>query len=116
MKRLWQYYNLSIVLFALFLMSLVLQTWTGWVEFVAEQQAHGQAAEVWGQGGYIWRWGQATFENWQSEFLQLLTFVLLTSFLIHKGSHESKDSQQRLEEKVDRIEQQLQAMEAPKTW
>ncbi len=43
----------------------------------------------------------STLENWQSEFLQLFTFVVLTSFLIHKGSHESKDSQDRMESKID---------------
>jgi hypothetical protein len=89
-RRVWRDYSLSLVLAALFLVSWGLQTWTGWVEFVAEQQAHGQAAAVFGADGYVWSWGQATFENWQSEFLQLLTFVTLTSFLVHKGSHESK--------------------------
>ena len=72
MGRVWRDYSLSIVLAALFLVSWALQTWTGWVEFVAEQQAHGQVAEAFGPGGYVWAWAQATFENWQSEFLQLL--------------------------------------------
>src|SRR5688572_13753991 len=90
MGRLWRDYNLRIVLFALFLVAWIGQTATGWVEFAAEQQQHGQEAAVFGQDGYFWRWGQATLENWQSEFLQLFTFVVLTTFLIHKGSHESK--------------------------
>src|SRR5690349_2771593 len=62
-----------------------------WVS--AEQQQHGQAAQVFGSDGYVWTWASATFENWQSEFLQLLTMAVLTSFLIHKGSAESRDSQ-----------------------
>src|SRR5918998_5443015 len=91
MKRLFRDYNLALVLLALFLVSWVLQTWTGWREFVAEQHEHEQTAQVFGQDGYVWNWSRATFENWQSEFLQLLTFVILTSFLIFKGSPESKE-------------------------
>ena len=107
MTKLWRNYNLSIVLAIMFLVSWALQTWMGWAQFSAEQQAHGQVAEVFGPDGYIWAWGQATFENWQSEFLQLLTFVVLTSFLIHRGSHESKDSDEEMRRAIDRIERRL---------
>lgn len=104
-------YGLSIVLGALFLVSLAIQTWTGWTNFAAEQQSHGEAAEWFGPSGYVWHWGEAVFENWQSEFLQLLTFVVLTAYLIHRGSHESKDSQDRFERRVearfDALERQL---------
>ncbi len=85
MKSLWKNYNLSIVLLTLFVLSWIAQTFTGWREFQAEQQQHGQSAQVFGDDGYVWSWGKATFENWQSEFLQLLAMVVLTSFLIHKG-------------------------------
>ena len=110
MGRLWRDYSLSLVLAALFLVAWGLQTWTGWVEFVAEQQTHGQAAAVFGADGYVWSWGQATFENWQSEFLQLLTFVVLTTSLIHRGSHESKDSDEAMQAQLDRIERRLDAL------
>jgi hypothetical protein len=43
---------------------------------------------------------QATFENWESEFLQMALFVLFTIFLMQKGSSESKDLDQP--EEVDR--------------
>jgi hypothetical protein len=111
MGRLWRDYSLSLVLAALFLVCWGLQTWTGWVEFVAEQHAHDQAAAVLGADGYVWRWGQATFENWQSEFLQLLTFVVLTTYLIHRGSHESKDSDEAMQAQLDRIERRLAALD-----
>ena len=42
----------------------------------------------------------ATFENWESEFLQMALFVLLTIFLQQKGSSESKDFDRK--EDVDR--------------
>jgi hypothetical protein len=109
--RLWRDYNLSIVLLALFLISWIGQTVTGWFEFVAEQQSHGQMAEVFGADGYLWPWAQATLENWQSEFLQLLTFVILTSFLIHRGSHESKDTDEQVQAALTRIEQRLERLE-----
>jgi hypothetical protein len=111
MGRVWRDYSLSLVLAALFLVSWGLQTWTGWVEFVAEQQEHSQAAEVFGPDGYVWSWGQATFENWQSEFLQLLTFVVLTAYLVHRGSHESKDTDEAMQAQLDRIEGRLAALD-----
>jgi uncharacterized membrane protein YhaH (DUF805 family) len=110
MARLWRDYGLSIVLFLLFVVSWIGQTISGWVEFAAEQQSHGQAAQVFGSDGYVWMWAQATLENWQSEFLQLLTFVVLTSFLIHRGSHESKDSTEQMQASLDRVERRLQEL------
>ena len=110
MGRVWRNYSLSIVLACLFLVSWGLQTWTGWVEFAAEQREHEQVAEAFGPDGYVWAWAQATFENWQSEFLQLLTFVVLTTYLIHRGSHESKDTDEKVQAQLDRIEQRLASL------
>ena len=107
MKRPLGNYGLAWVLLALFLVSWVMQTWMGWQEFFAEQNEHGQSAQVFGQDGYIWTWGQATFENWQSEFLQLLSMAVLTSFLIFKGSAESRDSDDETKETLARIERRL---------
>jgi hypothetical protein len=111
MRRIWRDYNLSIVLTALFLVCWVLQTWMGWVEFAAEQRAHGEVARWLGDSGYFWRWGEATFENWQSEFLQLTTFVVFTAFLIHRGSHESRDGDDELRGMVEEIRDRLERME-----
>ena len=113
MRRIWHDYGLSITLVLLFLAAWTLQTWTGWVEFVAEQSTHGEPAEAFGDDGYVWRWAQATFENWQSEFLQLLTFVVLTTYLIHRGSHESKDTDEAMQAQLDRIEGRLAELAAP---
>jgi hypothetical protein len=117
LARLWRDYSLSIVLFTLFVVCWIGQALVGWVEFAAEQQSHGQTAELFGTQGYVWTWAHATLENWQSEFLQLLTFVVLTSFLIHRGSHESKDSQDEMQRSLDRIERRLQQITPPApTW
>jgi hypothetical protein len=114
MARLWRDYGLSITLALLFLGSLALQTWTGWAEFVSEQKQFGQTAEAFGPDGYVWSWAQATFENWQSEFLQVFVFILLTTFLMHRKSHESPDaddsneaSLRRIEARLERVEQRL---------
>jgi hypothetical protein len=105
-------YGLSLVLLVLFLVSFVLQTWMGWRNFSAEAREHGSVPNVFGDDGYVWSWGLSTFENWQSEFLQLLTFVVLTASLIHKGSHESKDSDEAVRRQLDRIERRLERLSA----
>jgi hypothetical protein len=107
MRRLWRDYGLGWVLLALFLTSWVLQTWTGWREFQSDQATHGESAVVFGKDGYIWSWSEATFENWQSEFLQLFAMVTLTSFLLFRGSPESKDSDEEMKQALERIEARL---------
>jgi hypothetical protein len=104
-------YSLSIVLFTLFVVAWIGQTWVGWVDFAAEQRAHGQAAAWLGPGGYLWHWAQATLQNWQSEFLQLFCMVVFTAFLIHKGSAESRDGNDRMEQSLHRIERRLAELE-----
>lgn len=109
-RRIWHDYGLSITLALMFLMAWALQTWAGWNEFVADQATHGQAASAFGEGGYIWTWAEATFENWQSEFLQIFVFIVLTSFLVHRRSHESPDTDYDTEASLRRIEAKLDAM------
>lgn len=109
MTKLWKNYSLSIVLAVLFVLSWGIQTYAGWQKFVFEQKEKGHSAHVLGEDGYVWDWAQATFENWQSEFLQLLSFVVLTSFLIHKGSHESKDGDEELKAIMLDVRRQLKA-------
>jgi hypothetical protein len=107
MKTILRDYGLGVVLALLFLVNWILQSLTGWVEFASEQQTHGQAAQLFGDSGYFWPWMQATFENWQSEFLQLFTMAVLTAFLIHKGSTESKDGDDELMLQLTAIREEL---------
>jgi hypothetical protein len=109
-RRLWRDYGLSITLAVLFLIAWGLQTWTGWVEYVADQATHGQPAQAFGDDGYVWRWAQATFENWQSEFLQVFVFIVLTTFLVHRKSHESPDTDYETEAALRRIEAKVDAL------
>jgi hypothetical protein len=114
-RTLWRDYGLSITLAAFFVMAWGLQTWAGWVEFVAQQAAHGQTAQAFGDDGYVWSWMQATFENWQSEFLQVFTFIVLTTFLVHRKSHESPDTDYETEASLRRIEAKVDALVARST-
>lgn len=111
MRSVWRDYGLSITLIVMFLGAWTLQTWTGWVQFSAEQASHGATARAFGDGGYVWAWAQATFENWQSEFLQVFVFVVLTTFLVHRRSHESPDTDYQSEAALRRIEAKLDALE-----
>lgn len=107
MNRFVRDYGLGIALAALFVVSWIVQTLSGWVEFVAEQQSHGESAEVFGASGYVWEWLQATMENWQSEFLQLFTMAVLTAFLIHRASTESRDSDDELKLQLTLIRREI---------
>jgi hypothetical protein len=112
MKRIWHNYSLGWILLALFLVSWIIQSWTGWREFESGQRSPQESAEVFGADGYVWTWGEATFENWQSEFLQLLAFASLTSFLIFKGSPESRDSEDEVKATLARLEQKLEELQS----
>lgn len=108
MKDLWRNYNLSIVLITLFLTSWIGQAIFQWFEMANEAQAHGQANTL---AEFLPTFFSATFENWQSEFLQLFSMVVLTSFLIHRGSHESKDQDEKVDATLARIERRLERIE-----
>jgi Domain of unknown function (DUF6766) len=110
-SRLWRNHSLSITIAVLFLLAWVLQTVLGWGEYVAEQISLGEEPEVFGPTGYLWSWGRATFENWQSEFLQVFVFIVLTTFLIHRHSHESPDTDYDTEAALRRIEARLAKIE-----
>jgi uncharacterized membrane protein YhaH (DUF805 family) len=107
-KRLWRDYNLSVVLGLLFVVTWIGQLITEWFTFASEQQEHNQPLQI---GQFLWEFWQSTLENWQSEFLQLFSFVVLATLFIHKGSAESKDSDEQMQKSLDRIEKRLKALE-----
>jgi hypothetical protein len=83
--------GLSVALFSLFVLFLAGQTVSGWFHYNEEQSEHGRSAI--GLIGYLntGAFGEAVFENWESEFLQMALYVVLTVFLFQRGSSESKD-------------------------
>jgi hypothetical protein len=103
--------GLGYALAILFVGAWFIHLFTGWQEFAAEQAAHNEIATVWGDDGYVWTWWARSFENIMSEFLQLAAFVVLTALLIFEGSAESKDSDDRMEAKIDLILSRLDDLE-----
>ena len=82
--------GLTLVLLALFALSLGGQVLAGWLDFNADALDHGDqrigVAAYLTTGHFL----EALFENWESEFLQMAAFVMLTTVLYHRGSAESR--------------------------
>ena len=102
--RIWSNFGLSLAFLALFLISWIAQAVAEWGTYVQEEQAHGDTPTI---SDFFVQFGQSTFENWQSEFLQLFSFVVFSAILIHHGSAESRDGEDRIEQAVKRIEKRL---------
>lgn len=87
-----------------FLFSLTLHWFFGWKAFVQEQKAHHEPVVT---TDYVNEMMRDTFENWQSEFLQLIWQVAGLAFLLYVGSPQSKEGDERKEEKLDYIIRKL---------
>ena len=111
LRKTWANFGLSIAFAVLFFTSWVVHAFAQWDTYRAEQLAHGEAVEL---QGFITDFAHSTLENWQSEFLQLFSFVVLAAVYIHHGSAESKDSEDRIERKIDEIKQQLDDIKGKK--
>lgn len=83
--------GLTLALLALFAISLVGQAVSGLASENAELAMHGGATltlpAYLTSGAFL----SSLFENWESEFLQMWAFVMLTAYLFQRGSPESKD-------------------------
>ena len=91
MARFFRDNGLTIVLMLLFLGSIIGQWLAGW-HFENETLAeHGEQAITLGQFTTDPQFLSTVFENWESEFLQMAAFVVLTACLYQKGSAESED-------------------------
>jgi hypothetical protein len=91
LKTLLRNNGLSIALLLLFAFSIAGQCTVGHKHLNETRREHGQPpvsfTEYLRSGNFV----EATFENWESEFLQMALYVWLTSFLFQRGSAESKD-------------------------
>jgi hypothetical protein len=91
MKTFFRHFGLSLVLFVLFAGMWIGQIFSGHREHNHDSEEHGQprvSLREYLTSGHFW---ESTAENWESEFLQMGMFVILTVFLFQKGSAESKD-------------------------
>lgn len=112
MKKFLKNNGLSISFLLLFIVSIVLQIVFGLKEynkFLIENGAPVIDCITYLHSGHF---VESTFENWESEFLQMLLFVVFTIFLQQKGSSESKDFDKAEEVDADQ-EPSSQKRDAP---
>ncbi|HEY2947862.1 MAG TPA: DUF6766 family protein [Micromonosporaceae bacterium] len=117
--RRWLWFNgLSLATLAAFLVFIVLQSVFGWQVHNEDLTQFGQPAI--GYWSYLGtgHFGEATFENWESEFLQMGSYVLLTAYLVQRGSPESKPLRQkdRPEDYPERATQRSPALSRRSDW
>lgn len=90
MKKFFRENSLSIVLFLLFFVFLIALSITGYAHENEEMAMHAQSPVSYvsyvTSGSFV----EAVFENWESEFLQMGALVVLTIWLVQKGSADSK--------------------------
>ena len=90
MRKWVRSHSLSLVAIGLFLLAFAGQVLAGRADYNQDRQAHGEPpvplARYLGTGHF----GEATLENWESEFLQMAVFIFLTAFLVQRGSAESR--------------------------
>jgi hypothetical protein len=93
-------YSYAWITLGFFLISFTLHWFFGWKAFVEEAQEHGQVPET---ASYFNEMLRDTFENWQSEFLQLLWQVVGLACFLYIGSPASKENDDRMEAKMDAL-------------
>ena len=101
MRRFLRENGLSVVWLGLFFLTLIFgQSLAGLREYNSEQKKHNRPEASYAEYMVSSHFVEATMENWESEFLQMFLFIVLTVFLYQKGSAESKKLDE--EESVDR--------------
>ncbi len=100
MKKFFRNNGLSICFLFLFLIAMAGQWITGFNTYNSDQREEGRQPVSFAQYSSSGHFIQSTFENWESEFLQMALFVVFTIFLYQKGSSESRKLDEK--EEVDR--------------
>lgn len=90
MNKFWRNNSLSIVLFSIFIVTLIGMSIVGWRSAQNDASDHNQPATSYSSyitsGDFV----EGVFENWESEFLQMFALVYLTVWLRQKGADDSK--------------------------
>ena len=102
MRSLLRNHGLSIALLGIFLVTFLGQILTGQADYNHEREQEHEAPLS--LGGYLQsaHFLEAATENWESEFLQMGTYVLATAWLYQKGSAESRDPRKRRQSRSTR--------------
>jgi hypothetical protein len=82
--------SLLIAMAIVFVGSWLAQSFTGWTDYNDEQTTHGEPTVSWLSFAGSARFWESTLQNWQSEFLAVGSFAVLTVYLRQRGSPESK--------------------------
>lgn len=82
--------GLTLFFSALFIGTILAQSIAGQRAYNAERRQHGGDPVSWWDYATSSHLGQAVMENWQSEYLQFMLFILATIWLVQRGSNESK--------------------------
>lgn len=93
-------YGYAWITLGFFLVSMLLHWLFGWYAFVDEARQHGDAPQL---RAFMVQAARDTFENWQSEFLQLLWQVVGLAYFLYVGSPSSKENDDRVELKIDAL-------------
>ncbi len=101
--------GLSIFFGTIFLATLIGQAFAGRRVYNNEAAEHGEQAISLGRYVISSHYGQAVLENWQSEWLQFLLFILATMWLIQRGSPESEPDLGMSTDKEEKIGRYAQA-------
>jgi hypothetical protein len=91
MRRFLKHNGLSIAFLLLFLGAVGGQAIAGRADFNEQQRLHGEPEISVGRYVTSSAYGVAVMENWQSEYLQFTLYILLTVWLLQRGSPESKE-------------------------
>lgn len=93
-------YSFALVTGGFFVLSWIGQFVFQLIEVRNEAESQGQAFE-WSQ--FLPQFLAATFENWQSEFLQLVWQAAGLALLLYWGSSQSREQDERIEAKLDEL-------------
>jgi hypothetical protein len=104
MRRFLRENSLSLVSIALFALFILGQCITGHRVYNEDQKEHGEQEITMSEYLTTGHFVEATMENWESEFLQMGAYVLLTVWFRQKGSAESKKLDEKEAVDADPVE------------
>lgn len=100
---------LTVTLLGMFLLSWLGQLYFQYRQEVHEALQHGEPAPAFLSSEFWVTFLSTVLENWQSEFLQLGTMVILTAYLLHRDSPQSRDSSDEMSADIKAIRAKLGA-------
>ncbi len=101
MRRFLKNNGLSLAYLGLFLATLLVMSVTGHHQYNGDQRDHHEPPVGYWSYLHTGDFVEGVLENWESEFLQMGTYVLFTVYLFQKGSPESKPLDEETPQDVD---------------